>query len=237
MNVVRAAAYVAPNPIKARSLFKIWLLVPIPVFGQLWAMGYANLALRRLVKGHDFRDLPEANADWRLFLRGVYATLLTLISMVVVGLLLAPLMATETADPAATSVTNYPPVLMQAIAGPTELLIQVLAAVIGAVVLTRYALTDSFLSALNPMEIWTHLRAEPAIWTYAAVIGFVVTYLPDLIAWALPLSYENDQLARMIIAPYFWMLGLMLSTHLMAQAYEWSQKTAAKRAANVGYRW
>lgn len=58
MNLYRAATYAVRNPFKVRGFAKIWLLTPIPIFGSMWAMGYALLTLRRMLKGHGDRELP-----------------------------------------------------------------------------------------------------------------------------------------------------------------------------------
>jgi hypothetical protein len=233
MDVLRAATYTVRNPLKARGFAKIWLLTPIPIFGMMWGTGYAVLTLRRMLKGNGDRDLPDANADWRLFLPGIYATMLSLICSVVAALLCGPLFFSS--DP--SNVSPMAPALIQAVAGPTDLLVTAIAAVFGAIVLTRYALTDSFLAALNPLEAWSHLRAEPSIWIFAAVVGFLACNVPAAVVWVLPLRGDWDVLATIFASSYLWMFGMMINVHLLGQAYDWSRRTAAKRAARMGYRW
>lgn len=162
---------------------------------------------------------------------GINSALLSLISSFAVAFLCAPLFVYDRAP-----TSSMAPALVQALTGPSELLVTAIAAVVGAVALTRYALTNSLLAALNPLEIWAHLRAEPAIWICAATIGFLASNLPAAIVWVLPLHGEWDILATIVAASYLWMFGLMIDVHLLAQAHDWSRRAVAKRAARMGYR-
>ena len=238
MNIARAAAYALPfrNPTRLRGFAKVWLLAPVPLLGQLWAMGYANLALRRLLKGHGDDALPAVTVDRHLAFRGVAVMALALIVNVVVALLCAPLFFLEAPpEPDATAASIPAPALVQALAGPSELLVTVIAAVVTAVVLTRYALTNSLTAALNPLAAWTHLRAEPAIWIAAATVGFLLVNGVQALVWLLPLPGGWAD-AAFVASTYAWALGQMMAVHLSAQAFAWSHRTSAKRAASVGYR-
>lgn len=232
MNLRRAATYLFADRSWPRKIGLIALVSPVPIFGQLYALGYANLTLRRMLKGNGDGDLPEAKLGWELCLRGIKVMLATLLCGLVVALLCAPLFLNSE-----STASTVAPALIQALQGPSSLLVTSVSSVVTAIVLARFALTSNFGSGFNPMELWSLLRAEPAIWISYAVVGYLITEGPYAIVWVLPLHGGWDIAGTLIASSVLWTYGLMINTHLIGQAFHWSRRTAALRAAQVRYRW
>jgi hypothetical protein len=231
MDLRRAATYVLADHTWPRKVGLIALVSPVPVLGQLYALGYANLTLRRILKSDDSR-LPDAKLGWELFWLGLQVALVTLICGIVVGFLGAPLFIGQDSTTEALA-----PALIQAVQGPSALLITTLSTVITAVVLARFAQTHRISGGFEPVELWKLLRAEPAIWISYAVVGYLLTEGPYAVAWMLPLHGGWDIFGTLVACTVLWTYGLMVNIHLIAQAYTWSHRTAALRAAHVRYRW
>jgi hypothetical protein len=232
MNLRRAATYLFADRSWPRKVGLIALVSPVPVFGQMYALGYANLTLRRMLKGNGDSVLPEAKLGWELCLRGIKVMLATLLCAVIITLLGAPLFL----DSESTA-TTVAPALVQSLQGPSSLLVTCVSSVVTAIVLARFALTGSFGSGFNPIELWSLLRAEPAIWICYAVVGYLFIEGPYALVWVLPLRGGWDIAGTVIACSVLWTYGLMINTHLIGQAFHWSRRTAALRAAQVRYRW
>lgn len=215
-----------------RKLGLVTLVSPVPVFGQLFALGYAITTLRRLTGRDSDGKLPEAKLGWELCWLGMQAMLLTLICGLAVAFLGAPLFFGQ-----GTDLDPLTPAMVQALQGPSMLLVAVASTVVTAAVLARFAQTGRFGAALDPVRTWKMLRAEPAIWITAAVIGYVVTEGPYALAWVLPLKGGWDTAATVLACTVFWTYGQMINAHLIAEAVAWSRRSAAARAAEVRYRW
>jgi hypothetical protein len=232
MNLGRAATYLFADRSWPRKFGLIALVSPVPVFGQLYALGYANLTLRRIVKGNKDGQLPEAKLGWELCWLGIQVMLATLLCGILVALICAPLFF---GDESSSNVMA--PALIQALQGPTALLTTCVSTVLTAIVLVRLALTKSFTSGFDPFELWKLLRAEPSLWICYAVLGFLVTEGPYALVWVLPLHGGWDVAATMLACTVLWSYGLMINVHLIGQAFHYSRRTAALRAAQVRYRW
>lgn len=232
MNLFRASTYMFADRSWPKRFGLIALLSPVPILGQLYAMGYANLCLRRALKGNGDADLPEANLGRDLCMRGLRVMLITLICGIVVGLLGAPFFSDQE-----ISANAMAPAIVQALQGPTALLVTIASSVIAAVALARFALTDSIGGGFNLPALWALLRAEPAIWITCAVIGFVASEGAYGLVWVLPLHGGWDIAGTLIASTVLWTYGQMVNTHLIGQAFAWSQRTAALRSAAVRYRW
>lgn len=232
MNLFRASTYMFRARGWYRTFGVIALFSMVPVLGQLYSFGYANATLRRMVRGKGDTELPEARLGYELLWRGVRVAMLSLLVGVVVGILCAPLYAGQTSD-----VSVMAPALIQAIQGPTALLVTVISSAISAIVLARLALTDRIGDALNPVSAWHLLRAEPSIWISFAAIGFLITEGPIALVWVLPLHAGWDVAGTVIASTVLWTYGLMINAHLTGQAFDWAQRTARIRAAQVRYRY
>jgi hypothetical protein len=230
MDLVRASTYMFADK---RWLYKFGLIVlvsPIPIFGQLWALGFVNHCLQRIVKGN--AELPDVKLNWQLAWQGIRVFMVMAICTLVIGLLSAPLFIGQDATEA-----TYAPAMIQAFQGPSALLVTIVAAVVTGVALLRFAMTNSFMAAFHLPTLWKQVRAEPAIWICFTLVGFVLTEGPYALVWILPLQGSWDVLATMLSTSIFWVIGLMINAHLVAQAYTWSQRTASSRATEVRYRW
>ncbi|MCC6791229.1 MAG: DUF4013 domain-containing protein [Thermomicrobiales bacterium] len=232
MDLRRAATYLFADRRWWRKVGLIALVSPVPIFGQMYALGYANLTLRRMLKGHGDTVLPEAKLGWELWIRGIKIMLVTLLCALVASLLCLPLFFNV--DPGSVSPA---PALIQSFDGPSSLVLSIVSSVVTAIVLARYALTGSVASGFNPLELWNLFRAEPAIWLVYALAGYVVTEGPYAVVWLLPLHGGWDIAGTVFACSVLWTYGLMVNTHLIGQAFHWSRKTAALRAAQVRYRW
>jgi hypothetical protein len=73
------------------------------------------------------------------------------------------------------------------------------------------------------------LRAEPAIWIAATVVGFAIAEAPAALAWLLPLSSSWQVLALLLATALFRPIGLLSHGHLIGQAHRWSAQTLARR--------
>lgn len=232
MDLRRATTYLFVDRSWPRKIGLIALVSPVPIFGQMYALGYANLTLRRMVKGHGDRELPEAKLGWELWVRGITIMLLTLLCALISAWLCAPLFFNvEPGD------VSWSPALIQTFAGPSSLVLTAVSSVLTGVVLARYALTNRFFAGCNPLEIWSLLRAEPAIWLTYALAGYVAIEGPYAVVWLLPLEGEWDIVGTIVACSVLWTYGLMINAHLLGQAFYWSTKTARMRAAQVRYRW
>jgi hypothetical protein len=207
-------------------------VTPVPVFGQLYGLGYANLTLRSLVEDDGDGKLPEAKLGWEPCWLGIQVMLITLLCGLVVALIGAPLFMGQDTD-----ADTFAPALVYALQGPSSLLISAISAVLTAIVTARFALTRRFGSGFDPVNAWRLLRAEPAIWISCAVIGYIAIEGPYALAWALPLHGGWDTAATIFACTVLWIYGQMINVHLISQAYAWSSKTAARSAAEVRYRW
>lgn len=232
MNILQALRYPFSDRAWPRKLGVIALLSPVPIAGQMLALGYALITLGRLQSRDNDGMLPEARPGWDLCWLGLQATLLTVICGVVVAFLGAPLLFAESRD-----FDPLTPAMVQALRGPSMLLVAVVSAVVSAVVVARFALTGRFGGALNPIEAWTLLRAEPAIWITAALVGYVAIEGPYALAWVLPLSGPWDAGATVLACSVFWTFGQMFNAYVISDALDWSLRSAATRAAEVRYRW
>jgi hypothetical protein len=232
MNLLQAIRYPFGDRAWPRKLGLVAIVSPVPVFGQLFALGYAVKTLRRLQTPEHDGSLPEARLGWDLCWLGMQAMVLTLLCGLIVGFLGAPLYIGQ--DP---KLDPLLPAMVQALQGPSMLLITIVSTVLSAAVLARFARIGTFSSALDPIELWKMLRAEPAIWVTAAIIGYIVTEGPYALAWVLPLNGGWDTAATVLACTVFWTYGQMINAHLIAEAAAWSTYSAAARAAEVRYRW
>jgi hypothetical protein len=155
-----------------------------------------------------------------------------LICGIAVALVGAPLFINEE-----VGAGSLAPALVQTFQGPSSLLVTCISTVVSAVVLARFALTRRFGSGFEPAAFWKLLRAEPAIWISYAIVGYLVTEGPYALVWVLPLHGGWDVGATILACSVLWTYGLMINAHLIGEAFTWSQRTAALRAAQIRYRW
>ena len=232
MNLLQAMRYPFLDRAWPRKLGLVAIVSPAPVFGQLVALGYAVTTLRRLQSRDNDGSLPEAKLGWEICWLGMQVMLLTLICGLAVAFLGAPLFMSQEA----TELDALTPAMIQTLQGPSMLLVTAVSTALTAVVIARFAQTGKFLGALDPIEGWKLLRAEPAIWIAAATIGYVVTEGPYALAWVLPLKGGWDTTATVLASTVFWFYGQMINAHLIADAHEWSSKSAASSPATQPYR-
>lgn len=233
MNLLKAISYPFADRAWHRKLGLIALVSPLPVVGQFFALGYAVTTLQRLQSRDHDGSLPEAKLGWDLCWLGLQAMLLTLICGLAVAFLGAPLfIGQETSE-----LDPLTPAMIQALQGPSMLLVTAVSTALAAVVIARFAQTGRFLGALDPIEGWKLLRAEPALWIAAATFGYVVTEGPYALTWVLPLNGSWDTAAIIIASTVLWTYGQMINAHLLAEATAWSHRSAAARAAEIRYRW
>jgi hypothetical protein len=231
MDLLAAFRYPFGEPGWARRLAPIALVAALPLLGPMFALGYANLVLGRLIAGA-VPALPPAKLERDLMMRGLWVMLISLICGVAVTFLAAPLLTAEQPEDA-----TFAPALVQAFYGPSSLLFTSISVVVTAAALARYAATSKIGEALRPGGIWRLLRAEPALWISSAVVGFAVCEGPRALVWVLPLSGEREGAAALLASSLVWVYGLLIEVHLIAQAYRGSVRRVAARAAAVGYRW
>lgn len=232
MNLVRVETSVSFDKVWLRKLALIAFVSPVPLFGQLWALGYANLCLSRMVRGNRDTGMPEVKLGWELCWRGIRVMLVMMMCALAVALVCSPFFAGRQESTSAVA-----PAMVQALQGPSTLLAAIVLAVITGVALVRFALTDSIAGAVHPGKLWTLPRAEPSIWISYAAAGFVATEGPYGLAWVLPLHGGWDVAATIVSSTVLWVFGLMFNTYLLGRAFGWARRTAALRSAHVGYRW
>ena len=230
MNLHRALTYIFADRAWPRKFGLIALVAPVSVFGQMFALGYSNLMLRRMVKGLGDNELPIVKFGWELFWRGVRVMLMTLLCGIIIGLLGAPLFLGQDFTEQAMT-----PAIIQALQGPSAFLVTIVSTVVTAVVLARFALTGSVVSGFGFAKLWSLLRAEPTIWITYSLVGVVLTEGPYGLVWVLPLRAGWDIAATIAASTVIWSYGQMINAHLIGQAFIWSNRSAALRAAQVGY--
>src|SRR4026207_1132773 len=115
MDLMRASTYMFRDRAWPRKFGMIALFSPVPMLGQLYGFGYANLTLRSLVDDkNDDGTLPEARLSWDLLWLGIQIVLISLICAVVVAFVGAPLFIGQESN-----VDAMAPALMHALGGPS----------------------------------------------------------------------------------------------------------------------
>jgi len=163
---------------------------------------------------------------------GLKCQLLMVVCGLAAGLLTLPLWGLDTPESAsngAAGAADPAPALVSAFHGPTYLLTTALMALLGGLCLARFAVIGSAWAALDVGAIWSHLRAEPANWIAATVVGFAIAEAPVAFAWLLPVSSSWQVLALLLATVLFRPIGLLTQGHLIGQAHRWSAQTLARR--------
>lgn len=157
--------------------------------------------------------------------------MLTVLCGLAAGLLTLPLWALTTGAGETTtdSSTTPAPALVAAFHDPTSLLATTLMALFAALTLARFATTGSAWAALDLGNLWSHVRAEPAIWIAAAAFGFAIEELPATLAYLLPLPSSWQLPALLLATALLWPFALLVQAHLIGQAHRWSTQTLARR--------
>jgi hypothetical protein len=183
-------------------------------------------------------ELPECRLDGPTLLTGLKCQLLTIACGLAAALLTLPLWAIGAGDQASSADTAVAaPALIGAFQGPSYLVLTILLAVLSAVCLARFAITGSAWAGLDVVTIWSHLRAEPAIWIATAVIGFAVEETPASLAWLLPLPVSWQTPALLLATALFWPFALLVQAHLIGLAHRCSAQTLTRRPLIVRVRW
>jgi Protein of unknown function (DUF4013) len=211
----------------------------VPILGPLMLSAWALRALRAVLDGDEDAPLPTVRWDGATLLLGLKCLVLTIVGGLAAGLLTLPLWALPISEKLPDSgATETAPALVAALHGPTHLVAALLGAVLTAVCLARFAATGSALAALDVARLWAHLRAAPAIWVAAAVVGFVVEEAPASLAWLLPLPVDWQVPALLLASALLWPFALLVQAHLIGHAYRWSaQSLARRRPLIVHVRW
>ncbi|HEY7035293.1 MAG TPA: DUF4013 domain-containing protein [Thermomicrobiales bacterium] len=231
MDLRRAFTYPFADSRWPAKLGRAATIACLPIVGQLALSAYAVQAIRTVATKPDDTDLPPWRLDRTTLMLGLKCQLLSIACALAAGLLTLPLWALTTADTDSTTETTTKPVpaLIAAFHDPTTLLTTALMALFSSLCLARYATTGSAWAALDLAAIWSHLRAEPAIWIAAAVLGFAIEETPSTLAWLLPLPTSWQLPALLIATAFFWPFATLVQAHLIAQAYRWSSQTLARR--------
>jgi hypothetical protein len=229
MDVRRAMTFAFGDPRWFAKLGRAGMVALIPLIGSVLILpAFALAAIRAAANGDERTELADCRMDAATLVIGLKCQVLTMICGLAAGLLTFPLWGIDSSMSTSPSATaDMAPALVGALQGPSLLLTTVVTAVLSAVGLARFAVTGSARAALDVAAIWSHLRAEPAIWIAAAVVGFTIEQAPVTLAWLLPASM---QLPAMLIAiAVFWPFALLVQAHLIGQAHRWSAQTLARR--------
>jgi hypothetical protein len=230
MDLRRALTYPFSDPRWYAKLGRAATIACLPIVGQLALSAFALQALRKIAKDDDDSDLPAWRLDRSVLMLGLKCQLLTIVCGLAAALLTLPLWSLTTATSDSTADATKPlPALIAAFHDPTSLLATALMALFAALTLARYATTGSAWAALDVAAIWSHLRAEPAIWISAATLGFTIEEVPSTLAWLLPLPTTWQLPALLLATALLWPFALLIQAHLIAQAYRWSTQTLARR--------
>jgi hypothetical protein len=239
MDLRRAATHVFDDPRWPAKLGKAGLIASVPILGSVFLAAYALQSTRAAATG----DPDAARGEWRwdtwTLMTGLKCQLLTIVCGLASALLTLPLWKLEGRESGSgVEAADPTPVLIGAFHGPTHLLAASVMALFTALCLARFAITGSAWAALDVAAIWSHLRAEPAIWIAAAVVGFVIAEGPVALAWLLPLS-ESWQVPALLLATVcFRPIAVLAQAHLNGQAYRSSaQVLARRRPLIVKVRW
>jgi hypothetical protein len=221
------------------KLGKAGLIASVPVLGPVLLSAYALQSTRAAATG----DPGAARGEWRwdamTLMTGLKCQLLTVICGLAAALLTLPLWNLESSEPASSASSVDPtPVLVGAFQGPTHLLATLIMALFTALCLARFAITGSAWSALDVGAIWSHLRAEPALWLSVSAVGFAIAEGPVALAWLLPLPASWQIPALLLATVFLRPLAVLAQAHLIGQAYRWSaQAMARRRPLIVKVRW
>jgi hypothetical protein len=230
MDLRRALTYPFADPRWPAKLGRAATVACLPIVSQFALSAYALQAIRTVATKPDDTDLPEWRLDLTVLILGFKCQLLTIVCGLAAGLLTLPLWALTTADTDSSKATTNPaPVLISAFHDPTTLLATALMALFASLCLARFATTGSAWAALDLSALWSHLRAEPAIWIAAAVLGFAIEETPATLAWLLPLPTSWQLPALLLATALLWPFAMLVQAHLIAQAHRWSSQTLARR--------
>jgi hypothetical protein len=233
MDLIQASTYMFRDRAWPRKYGLIAIFSLVPMLGHLYGYGYANQTLRKLVDGdEDGQTLPDARLSWDLCWLGIQVILISMICAVAVAFVGAPLFIGQE-----SSLDAMAPALVHALQGPSALLVTAVSAVVTAVAMVRFAVTRRFGGAFDLVTSWKLLRAEPAMWIAAGVIGYLAVEGPYALVWALPLKGAWEFWATILASTVMWSYGQMINAYLIGDAYAWSKKTAALRSAEVRYHW
>ncbi len=239
MDLRRAVTHVFDDPRWPAKLGKAGLIACVPIVGPVFLAAYALQSTRAAATGK-----PEAaRGEWRwdswTLMTGLKCQLLTIVCGLAATLLTLPLWNLDTRETtSAAGAADATPVLIGAFHGPTQLLAAAIMALFTALSLARFAITGSAWAALDVGAIWSHLRAEPAIWIAATVLGFAIAEGPVALAWLLPLPASWQMPVLLLATMLFRPLAVLVQAHLIGQAYRWSaQSLARRRPLIVKVRW
>jgi hypothetical protein len=239
MDLRRAVTHVFDDRRWPAKLGKAGLIACVPILGPVFLSAYALQSTRAAATG----DREAARGEWRwdalTLMTGLKCQLLTIVCGLAAALLTLPLWNLDAREPsAADGAVDATPVLIGAFHGPTQLLATAIMALFTAICLARFAVTGSAWSALDVGAIWSHLRAEPAIWIGVTVVGFAIAEGSVALAWLLPLSASWQVPALLLATMLFRPLAVLAQAHLIGQAYRWSgQALARRRPLIVKVRW
>jgi len=233
MDIRRAVRAIIAEPGWLATLAPVMLIAWLPLLGPLLLTGYTQQALARAVRLQD--GLPPFRWNVPTLRLGLICQVLTALCGVVAGLLTLPLWSFSH-ESTAVDLTATP--LAQALSGPTHLTVTIVSTTLASLCLARYAATGSAWSAIDPAALWSHLRAEPALWIATAVAGFVIAELPLTLVWLAPLTAAQEIAIWLAVQALVQPLAALMQAHLIAQAHHATAQTLAiRRARVVRMRW
>jgi hypothetical protein len=228
MDLRRAMTWMFDDPRWYAKLGKAGAIACLPLLGPLFLSVFALQAIRAAISDDDDVELPDFRLDGQTLFTGCKCQILTLLSALAAGLLTLPLWAGSAADASSTAESSAPATaLASAFGGPSYLVAIAITAVLSALLLARFALTGSAWAALDVAAIWSHLRAEPAVWIAAAVAGFAIEQAPLTLAWLLPAGVQLP--AVLIATALLWPFALLVQANLIGQALRTSAQTLTRR--------
>lgn len=233
MDIRRAVRAIIADPGWLATLAPVMLIAWLPLLGPLLLTGYTQQALARAVRHQG--GLPPFRWNVSTLRLGLMCQVLTALCGLVAGFLTLPLWSFSHES---TDVDLTATALAQAFSGPTHLTVTLFSATLAALCLARYAATGSAWSAIDPLDLWRHLRSEPTLWIATAATGFVIAELPLTLVWLAPLTAAQEIAIWLAVQALIQPLATLVQAHLIAQAHHATAHTLAiRRARVVRVRW
>lgn len=217
-------------------LARVGLLTIVPVLGQLiaYALMIDVLRWQALEPRHDESLGPFADRDpiWSEIARGFRAVAVVVLCGIGASLIGAILLVLS--PPVFDGAS---PLLVEALASPSNAVIALMTATLTSLCLVRFALTDSLLETFRPNAIWRLLSAEPSLWVTTGLVGTLFVEGPRAMIWLAPWGDSTKAVVTLMATALLWPWALLVQARLISDAHAASTATRRARQGAVRLRW
>jgi len=227
----RAFTYMVDDPRWLRKLGMGGVIALVPVLGTLALWAYQLKAIRNVADKYDTR-LSEWRDPRAMLLSGLKCVCLIIAIACPLGVLILLLWLVTGSFP--HDISGPEPFIIRAPREPSATLIFFVMTVVVAVFTARFAITGSLMESRHLGVVVMLLRADPASWALAVLVGYGIAAAQDIMFWAwftdMPrlTRYAINALVTATTAPYIY----LVHAHLVGQAHRRAARTAAIRTAS-----